>query len=138
VVQQCFFVLCNRRPSQFCCKTTKLSPFWRGALRCSNQDAEKKEKNARKIKHRETENNSPRKRKKVTTPIHESCTACIVGAARGTSAMTSDSGGEHTADSVSGPAGCPRYREKLPHKVQRPGGTPVEPGGLHKTKKHTR
>jgi hypothetical protein len=34
--------------------------------------------------------------------------------ARGTSAMTSDSGGEHPADSASGPSGCPRYREN-PH-----------------------
>jgi hypothetical protein len=52
--------------------------------------------------------------------VYESCTACIVGVARGTSAMTSDSGGEHPADSVSGPSGCPRYREKLPYQVLQP------------------
>jgi hypothetical protein len=33
--------------------------------------------------------------------------------------MTSDSGGEHPADSVSGPSGCPRYREENHSKVQR-------------------
>ncbi len=33
-------------------------------------------------------------------PIHEPCTTCIVGVARGTSAMTSDSGGVHSADSA--------------------------------------
>ena len=42
--------------------------------------------------------------------VYEACTACIVGVARGTSAMTSDSGGEHPADNASGPSRRPRFR----------------------------
>jgi hypothetical protein len=42
--------------------------------------------------------------RRVISPIHESCTACILGVARGTSAMNSDSGGEHPADIASGPS----------------------------------
>ena len=36
-----------------------------------------------------------------------------------TSAMTSDSDGEHPADSASGPSGCPGYRETFESKVPR-------------------
>ena len=40
--------------------------------------------------------------RRVTSPIHESCTASIVGVAKGTSAMISDSDVKHLADSFQG------------------------------------
>jgi hypothetical protein len=42
--------------------------------------------------------------------------------------MTSDSGGEHPADSASGPSGCPRYRERTHYKVQS-----MESNGMFRT-----
>jgi hypothetical protein len=57
--------------------------------------------------------------RRVTSPIHESCTACIVRVAKGTSAMISGSDVEHLADSASGPSGCPCNRETPDSKVQK-------------------
>jgi hypothetical protein len=42
----------------------------------------------------------------------------IVGVAKGTSVMISDSHVGHLADIASGPSGCPRNREMLDSKVQ--------------------
>ena len=52
-------------------------------------------------------------------PIHEPCTTCIVGIAKGTSTQTSDSSVKHPAHSASGPSECPRNWEIPDSKVQR-------------------
>jgi hypothetical protein len=86
-----------------------------------------------------TKNHTPTANR-VTSPIHEPCTACIVGVAKGTLAMASTSAVEHLADSFQGlPDAHVTAKHLAPKsKVRDPGGDGGHLGAAEALRGHAR